>query len=251
MVLSAIEKGFSVLGFSGHAPMPFEVDWCMSKEKITEYRREIARLQEKYRDTICIFCGLEKDYYSEEPTDGYDYVIGSVHFVKKNGEYIPIDHAKSLLCEGAAKHYGGDFYAFAKDYYAICANLPERTNCDIIGHFDVFTKFNEDDTLFDTSDPRYRTAWQNAVDSIYTQDPAALFEINTGAISRGYRTDPYPSSEIMRYLAAKGGRAVLTSDSHTVKNIGYCFEKASSLAREKGLSLIQDIRSVGQRGRHG
>ena len=62
MVLSAIEKGFSVLGFSGHAPMPFETDWCMTEEFALCYREEVTRLKEKYKGKIRIYCGIEQSY---------------------------------------------------------------------------------------------------------------------------------------------------------------------------------------------
>ena len=32
-----------------------------------------------------IHCGIEQDLFSQEPTDGYDYVIGSVHYLYAAG----------------------------------------------------------------------------------------------------------------------------------------------------------------------
>ena len=80
------------------------------------------------------------------------------------------------------QHYGGDFYAFAEDYYRLVGEVPERTGCQIVGHFDLITKFNEGDKLFDTGHPRYMRAALEALDRLAGRD--VIFEITTGAMSR-------------------------------------------------------------------
>ena len=40
--------------------------------------------------------------------------------------------------------------------------MAEVTKCDIIGHFDLITKFIEQDPCFDVRHPRYVKAWQAA-----------------------------------------------------------------------------------------
>ena len=71
--------------------------------------------------------------------------------------------------------------------------------------------------------PRYVKAWQDAADILLkTGKP---FEINTGAVSRGYRTEPYPSAEIRAYIREHGGKMILSSDAHQKENIGFGFEK--------------------------
>ena len=87
MVIAAIEAGCRTLGFSGHS-FEFGTDWCMSEEGTRNYRDEVKRLKKKYADKIEILLGVEYDYFSEIDTREYDYVIGSVHYVLKNGVYI-------------------------------------------------------------------------------------------------------------------------------------------------------------------
>ena len=77
------------------------------------------------------------------------------------------------------------------------------------------------DALFDPHHPRYVAAWQKAVDQLVQYD--VPFEINTGAISRGYRTQPYPAEEMIAYIKARGGRFVLSSDAHSADSIAYGF----------------------------
>ncbi|MEA1911538.1 MAG: histidinol-phosphatase HisJ family protein, partial [Spirochaetota bacterium] len=88
-VKAAINKGFDVFGFSGHAPLPFENDWAITESGLKEYLKEIKRLKYKYKDIINLKRGLEVDYIEEmmSPSDQYlkdynlDYIIGSVHVI--------------------------------------------------------------------------------------------------------------------------------------------------------------------------
>ena len=50
MVLSAIEKNFDVLGFSGHSASCFDGSGCIPDSEISAYKAEIARLKEKYKN---------------------------------------------------------------------------------------------------------------------------------------------------------------------------------------------------------
>ncbi len=221
LALEALRLGCPALGFSGHAHVRFD-DCCMTAEGTEAYRREIARLREKYRGRIELFCGIEQDYYSDLPTDGFDYVIGSVHYIYKEGEYLFVDESRERFIADVARCYGGDYLACAEDYYAHVARVWDRTRCRIVGHFDLVTKFNEGDALFDTTAPRYRRAALEALHTLLEQD--VLFEINTGAISRGYRTSPYPAPFLLDELIANKARLILSSDCHDRKKLLFGLE---------------------------
>ena len=59
MVQAAMERGLEGIGFSGHAPMPFDAPWAMTPAGAAEYWREVSRLKEKYRGRIKILLGPE------------------------------------------------------------------------------------------------------------------------------------------------------------------------------------------------
>lgn len=221
MVMAAIAKGMDTIGFSDHSYTAFDTAYCIPKEQIPAYRAEIAALKEKYAGQIRILCGIEQDFYSEEPTDGYDYVIGSVHYVKAGDEYFPIDESKERLLDGVRLYFSGDIYALIEAYYETVSQVAERIRPNIIGHFDLITKFNETGELFDDMHPRYIAAWQRAADKLLEAN--IPFEINTGAISRGYRTAPYPATPIREYLAAQGAKFLLSSDSHRADTLCFGF----------------------------
>ncbi len=241
MVISAIEKGLNTVGISGHSYTFFDESYCMQKDEVPRYLAECRYLRAKYFDRIHVLCGVEQDYYSDYPTDEFDYVIGSVHYVKVDEEYIPVDESVAILQDAVEKHFNGDIYALCELYFATVADVVNKTGCDIIGHFDLISKFIEvgDDAsdvphtgdsvnaIFDIHHPRYVAAWQKAVDTLLKHD--VPFEINTGAISRGYRTSPYPSEEMIAYIKEKGGRFVLSSDAHSTDTIAYKFEEYEAL----------------------
>ena len=91
IVISAIEKGIKTLGFSDHSYTEFDERYCIQRNKQAEYIRTINELKNEFSDKIEILCATEQDFYSTAPTAGYDYVIGSVHYVLIDGKYIPFD----------------------------------------------------------------------------------------------------------------------------------------------------------------
>ncbi len=238
LVQAAIQKGMTALGFSGHAYTPHDASYCMTKEKTVAYRREILRLKDVYQDKIYIFCGLEMDYFSEEDTKDYDFIIGSVHYVKKNGQFFAVDESKEMFLQNIKVGWNGDFYAFAEDYFALVSRVVEKTNADIIGHFDLITKFNEGGACFDENHPRYKAAWDKALKAlIKTGKP---FEINTGAMQRGYRSVPYPAVPILQKIKEYGGEVLITSDCHEACGLDFGFDEAAQLAASCGFFNIYE-----------
>lgn len=227
IVLAAIEKGVKTLGFSDHSYTEFDERYCIQRDKQAEYMKTVNDLKNEFSGKIKILCGTEQDFYSTAPTRGYDYVIGSVHYILKGGEYIPVDEAADILKQAAKDYFSGDIMSLCEAYFEEVGEVYEKTKCDIVGHFDLITKFNEQEKLFDETDPRYINACKKAVDRIIKN--CKVFEINTGAISRGYRTTPYPSDEIRDYIRQKGGKFILSSDSHQKETLCFEFDKFRNL----------------------
>lgn len=222
MILAAIDAGLETIGFSDHSYTAFDESYCIKKDRLEQYRSEIRSLGEQYQDQIRVLCGIEQDYFSAEPAVGFDYIIGSVHYLKCGETYVPVDESVQTLRDAAEMFFGGDFYAMTEQYFQSVGDVVRKTGASIIGHFDLITKFLERTPLFDDQHPRYRAAWQAAVDALLPFD--VPFEINYGAISRGYRTTPYPSPEIRRYIYEHGGRFILSSDSHQTDTIAFGFD---------------------------
>ncbi len=252
MVKSAIRHGFGIIGFSGHAYAPYDGDCCMTLRDTAAYLEELRSLRQRYADRIRIYAGAEQDIFGphlyldgnevrEDPErvrkSPYDYVIGSVHYLKLGERYWPIDLSEQVLMEVCRDFFAGDIYALAACYYETVAEVAAQTDCDLIGHFDLISKFNEGDRLFSSTDPRYVRAWKSAADRLI---PCGVpFEINTGAMSRGYRSSPYPSLPILHYLKDHGARFILSSDAHSADHIGFAFDSTEKKMEQEGIPLME------------
>lgn len=231
LVKRALELGFTALGFSGHSSTGF--DPCgMSPEQERSYRREIARLKEVYRDRIALYCGIEQDYCSGRASPEYEYAIGSVHYIPKDGTYLPVDWSAQRTEEIVQEHFGGDPYAYAEGYYSLVGAVLQITGADIVGHFDLIRKFDEGQSMFDEAHPRYRAAALGALDRLCPAKP--IFEINTGAMARGYRTSPYPSLWLLKEIHARGCPVTVTSDCHDRAYLDCGYDMAVELAAAAG-----------------
>lgn len=222
MVQAAVKLGLAGIGLCVHSYTPFDESYCVKKERIGEYLRTVAALKEKYRGVIKVLCGVELDLYSDMPTDGFDYVIGSVHYLKNGEDYCPIDENVGTLRKAVQRYYGGDWLAMCRAYYESVACLSSKRT-DIVGHFDLVTKFNQKAPLFDENSREYLSIAEAAVDALLPH--RIPFEINTGGISRGYRDVPYPAPPLLAYIRQRGGEVLPSSDAHCAAHIGYGFAR--------------------------
>lgn len=239
MVRAAISADLTSVGFSGHSPLPFANDWTIPAEHLADYRAEVRRLKDAYAGRIDVYCGLEWDLLSETPSDDYDYIIGSIHHIPIEGMVINVDHSADATWRYLGECFGGNTDAAAKVYFAQYAVLAAMEQVDIIGHFDIITKFDEQYHFFRTDSAQYRAAALEAVETLVKA--GKVFEINTGAISRGFRTTPYPSDELLRAINRLGGRITITSDAHSTTGIVCSFDQAEQLALECGFREIWEF----------
>lgn len=241
MIETALERGFSALGFSMHSPAVDYGDWIIPPEKAADYRKEIARLKEKYASKLEVLCGIEQDSDCKEPTAPYDYVIASVHGVKDpSGKRWEMDWNIPHLKE-AIGAFGGDPNALIEAYFERVGNL---CGGDIIGHFDLCAKYIEKEPLFDPDHPRYRAAAEEAIRRLIPS--GMLFEINEGAISRGHRTAPYPAEPLLRSIHERGGEIILNGDCHDRRFLGVSRAQSMALAKKCGFSRAVTLTRKGR-----
>lgn len=243
MAAAAEKAGLTSLGFSSHAYTPHDESYCMKYFSYGRYLDEVMKARVRYKGTLDIYIGLEQDFYSAAPNIDVDYIIGSVHYVEKDGVFTPVDETRGDIERALTELYGGDIYAFLERYFSIVENVHDKTRCDIVGHIDLCEKFNNDGTLFDRAHPRYIAAYKKAVDKLAAQ--GCIFEINTGAMSRGYTDFPYPHENILNYIAAVGGKITVSSDSHSVDTVDYKLDKMCELARKCGFDGLYTLTESG------
>lgn len=232
MVRAAIAQGMNALGFSGHATIPFDLRYCTAPKDFPPYIEAVNTCKETYKDQLEIYLGVEDDFYAVRPDFPRDYTIAASHYMQKDGIYHYVDHSEELLRKAIKEGFEGDPYKMTAYYFEIVAGFPERMTFDFVGHFDLVAKFNESGRLFDEDDPRYWKPALEAMEHLCRQGYA--FEVNTGAISRGFRTVPYPSPRLLRALHSFGGSIVFCCDSHTADTVCSYLPEAAELAAACG-----------------
>lgn len=243
VVLAAIRKGFAEIGFSSHAMLPQDdVDWVLTLSKAPRYVAAIRELGDKYSERIRVLCGVEADYVPSGASPDrsvyahlqLDYIIGSIHFVRaEDGALVPVDHTPQLLADGIRDHFDGSAEAFIRAYFAQQRDMATKFDFDVIGHPDLCRKFNVKHPYFDESAAWYRQELQITADAIASS--GKLVEVNTGAISRGWLDDAYPSANFRSLLRERGVKFILSSDSHAAETIDCAFDRFAGAEEYVGL----------------
>jgi len=243
MIKAAIQMGGYSIGFSEHSYVSFDEDYSMSIEDIPLYISEITALKEKYEGEIEVFLGIEMDYFTDKVPDGLEYVIGATHHVEIDGLYVTVDGAYSHLVHMNTEYFGGDYLAMAESYYTTISDVVDKTDADMIGHFDLIAKHNLDGKMFDEMHPRYVKAALNAMDQIL--EKCKIFEVNTGAMYRLGKKAPYPNEYLLKELQKRGGEVILASDSHNSKSLYYEFDEMLELVKYCGFKFIKRLTKEG------
>ena len=239
IIKTALEKGFDSIGFSEHSYM-WASDFSVKiGDHTKEYKEEINRLKEKYEGIIDIFLGLEFEMYSKVDTTGFDYLIGSAHYFKIGDKYVGFDRSQQEVENVINTYFNGNGMAYAKYYYKTLAQLPEYGDFDIIGHFDLIMKHSDNITFFDASSKEYINAAIEAMEALKGKIP--VFEVNTGAMARGYKDAPYPAKWILEELKKHNSRVIITSDFHRNNTLDYAFSETAKVLSDMGFKDFFNI----------
>lgn len=107
-VLSAIQSGVQILGFSDHAPFPHRAFVGMKPQEIPEYVVSISALRKEFKDALQMHIGLELEYDPKHfprqldflKDHGIEYLILGQHalfgITDRAGEYLTSNEEKYL-----------------------------------------------------------------------------------------------------------------------------------------------------------
>ena len=242
MAEAALAAGLTSLGFSGHSVLPYENDWAMTERSMADWRAAVEETRRRMAGRLRIYLGLEWDLVSEAP-EGFDYVIGSVHHLPTVSPDFTVDESPEATAGAVERVFSGSAGAFAEAYFSQYAALARCPFVDIVGHFDLLTKFDEKVGIFDADAPRFREAAMDALALLCREDK--LFEVNTGAISRGWRTSPYPSRQLLGELLSRRARILVTSDAHSADGVACAFPETEALLRDLGFRETWELSDDG------
>ncbi|WP_117232823.1 histidinol-phosphatase [Vibrio maerlii] len=241
MIASAKEKGFQSVGFSSHAPLPFENDFCMLQENLESYLKDIMAVKDD--SDIQVYMGLEIDYIHEltKPSDekwqklGLDYCIGSVHTLAAPNEQYPMlsvdgphDEFMTLLNEV----YQGNAQEMIEVYYQRVAQLCESGGFDILAHYDLVKKHNKALNFFDEQAQWYQEIAISTLDTVAKS--GVILEVNYGGMLRGATDDVYPSPWILKEALKRNIPVQINADAHAPHHLAVHHDKCREILLDVG-----------------
>ena len=259
MCEAAFAKGFESIGFSSHAPITKKTglitDWHMKEEKLDEYIDTVILARKRWKGKLKIFFGLEVDYIKGlcGPADAdikelpLDYIIGSIHYVlsPKDSSLFNIDTWPEEF-NAVIELFDNDGRAFCNAYFSAYNSMVRTGGCDILGHLDLLKKNNERYKFFSTEETWYTKNLVETADLIAAKRKeeekdgrrVPVVEVNTGAMIRGYHSEPYPSPYMQKLLAERNIPVVLNADAHAPDYLGGCYDGAREMMRQAGYSAM-------------
>lgn len=236
MAQAALDAGFASLGFSCHSILPYENDWSLTAETLPAYLAAVEETRAAFAGRLAVYSGIELDGLSAQDTSGFDYVIGSLHHIALEDWTPTIDESGDSTRKTLETFFHGDEKAMIEAYFAQYQAIAQGWRADIVGHFDLLSKFWETDGLFDPEGDAFQDCARRAM--LPLVQAGKIFEVNTGAMSRGYRHAPYPSPALLRTLKALDGRVTISTDAHAASGIAYAFRETETLLRDVGFERV-------------
>jgi histidinol-phosphatase (PHP family) len=245
-VESAKKNNVVSIGFSSHAPVPFECKWTMKKESLPLYLKDIAKLQESTTG-IEIYKSLEIDFIPGvispfEYKDELDYLIGSIHFIDKfpDGRPWEIDGQHSVFLEGLEQIFKNSFRDAVVRYFELTREMIYSAAPNIIGHLDKIKVQNVDEKFFSESDSWYK---EEVLKTLKLIDQAELIiEVNTRGLYQKKSKETYPSKWILEIIRQKDIPITLSSDAHHPDDLINGFPEAAKQLHDMGFKELSIMR---------
>ncbi len=231
---SAWERSLPEICFADHCPNPdgYDPDIRMDMGQFPEYREMVTAQQKKGAPKILF--GIEADYYNgcetflEQwlPAQGFDFILGSVHFIEDWGFDNP-----------AQRHVWDsvDVTVTWRKYFELIERLADSGLFDAVSHIDLPKKFG-----YRPSDKALKEMVQPALDRIARGGIG--MELNTSGLRRPVG-EIYGAGPILSMAHERAIPICFGSDAHNPDEVGAGFASALKLAHEAGYTHYFRMRS--------
>lgn len=236
-ISEALKQGFSSLGFSAHATLPFKTKWTVPKGKLIDYYQAIASLKEKYQKEIEIYCGLELDYIPHlwgeiqelSKVGEWDYIIGSIHFVNTFPDGTPwtIDGGNQEFKKGFNRVFQNNASDLIHQYFNNTRQMIREMKPDVIGHIDKLKMQHTPGCFVPDTDEIFRKELLLTLDEIKTA--GCIVEINTRGVYRRNEAEYYPGKWAINEMSSRKIPVTISSDAHKPEDISKLHDNALTL----------------------
>ena len=219
-VRAAEKCGLRQLGFSSHAPVPFENKFAISEEDLPKYIQEIDRLQPQ--TSVCLLKSLECDFipgmtvgFSErQAVNGLDYVIGGVHLVRPphgDGLWFIDGPKQEIYDKGLRELFDNNIKVAVTTFWEQTFEMLETEKMDIIAHFDKIKMHNRN-RFFTEDEKWYKILADKAIQLIKKHD--VIIEVNTRGLYKKRSDSFYPSTDLLMKARKADIPVIISSDAH-------------------------------------
>lgn len=231
--VAAMQAGLTEIGMSDHSPMPtpFDDGWRMQHDELSDYLREVEEVRDEFAGRLIIRIGLEADFrpgsegYIEEliAAYGWDYIIGSVHYIDDWGFDNPDD---------MSRWEQADIEAAYCDYFALVGQSAATGMFDIIGHPDLIKKFGH-------RPPEGSTRVQQAMDAMLqcVKNADCALEISSAGL-RKQVGEVYPHGLMLARAHDAGIPFAFGSDAHSPGEVGHAMDACMTMLESCGIREI-------------
>lgn len=247
-IQKAIALGFHTLGFSGHAPVPFENNFSIKDDALEHYFDEITRLKEKYKSQICILLSLEidfipgitKDFSIYRDMGNLNYIIGGIHLVKNTGNnrrFWFIDGPfQEKYDQGLQDVFHGNPRKGVEAYYNQLLEMITTQKPDIIAHLDKIKMHNKN-RFFSEQEKWYQSLVWKVLKYIATETNS-IVEINTRGLYKKRSESFFPGPEILEQIHHLNIPVTLSSDAHMPEELDGYYSEAFAMMKDIGFKEL-------------
>ena len=222
----AVKVGLKEIGFSDHAPLVshFDPKITMNLEQLPLYYEMIGDIKDRFVNKLTVKIGIEADFLPGFEVETkkilksypFDFVIGSVHFIRRWGFDDPAERQAWT---------NQDVNQVYRDYYALLRQSAKSKMFDVMAHVDLVKKFGSKPSE-DMTDEVKKTAKA-------FKEAGIAVEINTSGLRKPCK-EIYPSLWNLKIYCQAGVPLTFGSDAHIPEDVGRDFDKGVALAEAVG-----------------
>ena len=248
---AAVKAGYHTFGVSEHAPRledrflyPSELEKGFTVARLLEdfgsYATTVEELRAEFAGRLVVLGGFEAEVvpgtgYRETMLGyrsryGFDYMVGSVHYV---GE-VSIDLTEGHFDRLVRQH--GALEELAVRYYETVAEMVEGLRPEVVGHLDLIRRHAGPEAKLDTD--RIRSAATRALEAV--SDCNSILDLNTAGYRKGLGT-PYPAPWLVQLANGMGIGFCFGDDSHGPDQVGAGIDDAREYLLENGVDGVTTL----------
>ena len=249
---AAVQRGFRAFGFSEHFVTPkhneFSPDGRVvdhGSHWIDDYVTEVQAAKARHAAQLDIFLGIEIEYLRDFQSWTcaalarwpFDYVVGSVHYVRYGDLDICIDWDQARIDEALRR--AGSAEQLQLDYYEHVLELLDW-HVAVIGHLDLVKMLLSPAEQIPTSGIRSKV--QSILETM--RDRGVAMDVNARGLIKPCRSI-YPADWILAEAQRIGVCVTLGDDSHGPEEVGCRLDQAVTALRRSGFRNMALVRPGG------